>query len=82
MGLCRVTGGEWVVKETNVTQIKICPRCGKAYYEPAAISRMDNQTLICPDCGTREALESIDVDRKEQEEILEIIHRQRRRLDL
>ncbi len=70
------------MKETNVTQIKICPRCGKAYYEPAAISRMDNQTLICPDCGTREALESIDVDRTEQEEILEIIHRQRRRLDL
>ena len=40
------------MKETNVTQIKICPRCGKAYYEPPAISRMDNQTLICPDCGT------------------------------
>lgn len=70
------------MKETNVTQIKICPRCGKAYYEPASISRADNKTLICPDCGTREALESIDVDRKEQEEILEIIHRQRRRLDL
>lgn len=82
MGLCRVTGGEWVVKETNVTQIKICPRCGKSYYEPAAISRKDNQTLICPDCGTREALESIDVNRVEQEKILKIIHRQRRSLDL
>lgn len=70
------------MKETNVTQIKICPRCGMAYHEPPAISRTDNQTLICPDCGTREALESIDVDREEQEEILEIIHRQRRRLDL
>lgn len=82
--LCGRKATEWLIamKETNVTQIKICPRCGKAYYEPAAISRMDNQTLICPDCGTREALESIDVDRTEQEEILEIIHRQRRRLDL
>ena len=60
----------------------ICPRCGKACHEPSALSREDNKTLICPDCGTREALESIDVDRKEQEEILEIIHRQRRRLDL
>ena len=35
---------------------------------------MDNQTYICPDCGTREALESIGIDRKEQEEILATIH--------
>ena len=69
------------MKETNVTQIKICPRCGKAYFEPSAISRTDNQTLICPDCGTREALENIDVDRQEQEEILAIIHRQRREIN-
>ena len=80
MGLCRVTGGERIMKETNVTHIKICPRCGKAYYEPPAISRTDNQTLICPDCGTREALESIDVNKEEQEEILAIIHRERRNL--
>jgi hydrogenase maturation factor HypF (carbamoyltransferase family) len=65
------------MKETNVTRIKICPRCGKAYHEPPALSRVDNLTLICPDCGTREALESIDVDRQEQEEILAIIHRQK-----
>ena len=58
--------------------LKSVPRCGKAYYEPSAISRADNQTLICPDCGTREALESIDVGHEEQEEILAIIHRQRR----
>ena len=69
------------MKETNVTQIKICPRCGKAYYKPPAISRMDNQTLICPDCGAREALASIDVGHEEQEEILAIIHRQRREIN-
>ena len=80
MGLCCVTGGEGIMKEIDVTQIKICPRCGKAYYEPPAISRTDNQTLICPDCGTREALESIDVNKEEQEEILAIIHRERRSL--
>lgn len=68
------------MKETNVTRIKICPRCGHAYYEPPAISRTDNQTLICPDCGTREALASIDVNKEEQEEILAIIHRERRNL--
>ena len=70
------------MKETNITRIKICPRCGKSYHEPHALSREDNKTLICPDCGTREALESIDVAREEQEEILQIIHRQRRHWDL
>ena len=63
------------MKETNITRIKICPRCGQVYHEPPALSRIDNQTLICPDCGTREALASIGVDTKEQEKILETIHR-------
>lgn len=31
--------------------------------------------LSAPDCGTREALESIGVDTAEQEQILESIHR-------
>ena len=62
------------------TRTYICPRCGKAYHEPPALSRIDNQTLICPDCGTREALESIDVNKEKQEEILAIIHRQGRSL--
>lgn len=68
------------MKAINTTRIKICPRCGEFYHEPAALSRVDNQTLICPDCGTREALESIDIGQEEQEEILAIIHRQRRNL--
>ena len=66
------------MKEISITQIKICPRCGQAYYEAPALSRIDNQTLICPECGTREALESIDIGQEEQEEILAIIHRQGR----
>ena len=68
------------MKEISITQIKICPRCGQVYHETPALSRIDNQTLICPDCGTREALESIDVGQEEQEVILAIIHRQRRNL--
>ena len=68
------------MKEISITQIKICPRCGQVYHEPPALSRIDNQTLICPDCGTREALESIDVGQEEEEVILAIIHRQRRNL--
>ena len=66
------------MKETNVTQIQICPRCGRVYSEPAALSRADNQTLICPDCGTREALDSIGVKPEEQEQIIAAIHRCRR----
>lgn len=54
---------------------RTCPLCGKTYSEPPALSRADNKKLLCPDCGTREALTSIGVDVKEQEKILEIIHR-------
>lgn len=63
------------MKEDNVTRLAVCPRCGKAYHEPPALSRLDNETLICPDCGTREALQSIGVDTAEQEQIIETIHR-------
>ena len=53
----------------------ICPKCGQPYREPPALSRADNETLICPDCGTLEALESIGVNAEEQQKILETIHR-------
>ena len=53
----------------------VCPKCGQSYKGRPALSREDNKTLICPDCGAREALESIGVGAAEQEEILAIIHR-------
>lgn len=58
----------------NVRQIRACPLCGKTYGEVPALSRTDNETLICPDCGTRQALESIGIDAEERERILSIIH--------
>lgn len=58
----------------NITRTAVCPRCGKEYTGRPALSRADNQTLICPDCGTREALESIGVDTAEQDKILKAIH--------
>ena len=58
----------------NITRTAICPGCGKEYTGRPALSRADNQTLICPDCGTREALESIGVDTAEQDKILKAIH--------
>lgn len=33
-----------------------CPRCGVPYAERPALSRLDNQTNICPPCGLEEAL--------------------------
>lgn len=53
----------------------ICPKCGKRYEGHPALSRVDNETKICPDCGTREALESLGVEKEEQDAILETIHR-------
>ena len=34
----------------------ICPKCHKGYLGYPAISREDNKTEICPDCGEKEAL--------------------------
>nr|DAL28855.1 MAG TPA_asm: zinc-ribbon domain protein [Caudoviricetes sp.] len=48
-------------------QRRICPICGQIYHEPPALSRADGKTQICPDCGTREALQSIGVCNEEQE---------------
>ena len=59
----------------NVRETRVCPLCGQTYGEAPALSRTDNETLICPDCGTRQALESIGVSAEEQEKILAIIHR-------
>lgn len=58
----------------NIRQIRVCPLCGKTYGEAPALSRTDNETLICPDCGTRQALESIGIDAEERKKILSIIH--------
>lgn len=62
------------MKEMKRTITRICPICGMVYTAVPALSRTDNKTLICPDCGTRQALERIGVSKDEREKILEIIH--------
>ena len=59
----------------NITRTAVCPLCGGAYHGAPALSREDNKTLICPDCGTREALDSIGVSPEEQDSIIQTIHR-------
>ena len=61
--------------KNNVIRMAVCPICGRTYHGVPALSRIDNETLICPDCGTRQAPQSIGVEPSEQEQIIETIHR-------
>lgn len=61
----------------NERKTRVCTLCGCTYIEAPALSRTDNETLICPDCGTRQALQSIGISAEEQEKILSIIHQYR-----
>ena len=38
---------------------KICPECGQQYGARPAVSRKDRKTEICPDCGTKQALDTV-----------------------
>ena len=60
--------------ETTTNTARICPKCGQSYTARPALSWVDNQTAICPDCGTREALESMGVSVEEQDKIIQVIH--------
>ena len=39
-------------------EIRLCPVCGKMYSGYPALSRKDNKTEICSECGVREAIEA------------------------
>lgn len=53
--------------------MKKCPVCGREYSEPSALSRTDNKTEICPECGIREALQAAGIDQEKQNEIIQMI---------
>lgn len=42
----------------GTSETRLCPSCGSFYKEPPAVSRKNKGVLICPDCGTKEALEA------------------------
>lgn len=39
--------------------MKVCPKCGREFDRLLALSREDNKTMICDDCGIEEALDTI-----------------------
>lgn len=63
------------MKQNEEIRFGVCPRCGQSYTGRPALSRVDNETLICPDCGTREALATIGISVEEQEKILQVLHK-------
>ncbi len=54
---------------------RICPLCHAEYHSVLTMSRIDNITPICPDCGTRQSLENMNLLPEEIEKIISIIHR-------
>ena len=57
-------------KHVEVIEIRKCPHCGKFYTAAPAISRKDNQTPICPACGTLEALDELNISEEEKAKIM------------
>lgn len=53
---------------------RVCPECGKPLTGYPALSRKDNKTEICSDCGTREALADFGMDEADQEGVIAAIH--------
>ena len=54
--------------KTDASYSATCPFCGQHYSGRPAISRTDNKTPICPDCGTREALQGLGISTAEQDD--------------
>jgi len=52
-------GFEYIIKWCSVEckEKQICPRCDGPLGKHPALSRRDNKTNICSDCGTAEAME-------------------------
>ena len=50
--------------------LPVCPICQNAYSAHPAISRRDSETLICPDCGMREAMGAVGFKKEFQEEVI------------
>ena len=39
--------------------METCPKCKGKFIRLLALSRIDNKTMICDECGTKEALDAL-----------------------
>lgn len=62
------------MKQNENLKPRVCPYCNMQFTDRPALSRKDNETLICPDCGTREALQTLGIGVAEQDKIIDAIH--------
>ena len=66
---------------TRTDEVRKCPKCGKFYFGAPALSREDNKTEICPECGIREAMEPfLSID--EANKVLEKVNKMRGELNV
>ena len=62
----------------NTLPERICPICGKTYRDYPALSRTDNKTEICPDCGVIQGLETAGADAETIKKVLQMIRHTKR----
>lgn len=56
MLFAKTTGAEIMLE--RMIDIMKCPECGKETEWLRTLSRTDNKTMICDECGTKEALDA------------------------
>ena len=69
-----VVYGEDIVKK--LPDEHYCPKCKKVYTGYPALSREDNKTCICPDCGTYEALKACGATEAIKKLVMAEIHKE------
>ena len=57
-----------------------CPSCGREYERLLALSRKDNNTMICDECGSMEALDAAGfAENSSVREIIKNIYKEQRK---
>lgn len=52
----------WYGNRSTVRRVNVmakCPKCGRSFPRLLALSRTDNKTMICDECGVHEALGAV-----------------------
>lgn len=58
----------------SLDEYAVCPYCGRRYNARPALSRKDSSTLICPRCGSKEAMEAIGMPAEDIQKVLDRIY--------